>query len=166
MTLKRRAAGAWVNVATTFTRRLSGAWIDIDIVRRRAAGAWVVAWRRVSISSQSVSHIPPTGAAIAGYRLNASGIAETREGASYTTVGSWIALGTPSDYECMATLLSGTSPSGSSVGSWLPLSASREWSLTQSSSGIKSCSLQVEIRRASTLVVLASEQINLEADHP
>jgi len=141
MTLKRNAAGTQTTVATKMERRDTGAWVAADIIKRRLSGAWTTAWQRVLITAQAIDHSPPSGTATAGYRLNTSGIAESRQAAAYTTIESWLSFGNSSGYECRATLNSGTSPSGSALGSWLALSASREWTLTKATTGNVFCSL-------------------------
>lgn len=79
MTFKRKASGAWTNIATTIKRRASGAWADIDLVKRRASGAWTVVWRRIVLSDQSLVATQIADTAKCGYRLNTSGIVESRK---------------------------------------------------------------------------------------
>lgn len=128
MTLKRKASGSFADITTTLKRRLSGAWVDVETISRRAAGAWVVVWKRIVLSSQSISQSTGVGTAVAGYRLNTSGIAEKLVGASYSTLETWLSAGASSAYECRATVTIGTLTSGT-TGSWLTLSSSREWSV-------------------------------------
>lgn len=164
MTFKRKASGSWTDIATTIKRRASGAWVDIDLVRRRASGAWTVIWRRITLSNQSLTDTRPTGTAVSGYRLNTSGIAEELRGTSYSTLETWLTAGSASGYEARVTILSGTLSSGTS-GSWLALSSSREWSVSQASLGQNICEFTVEIRNATTLVVAASATVQITADH-
>lgn len=163
MTFKRNAAGVQTDIATKAERRSSGVWVPVDIIKRRLTGAWTVAWQRINIAANAVSHSVGVGTATAGYRLNTSGIAEGREGASYSTLETWLAFGTASNYECRATVVFGTLTSGTS-GAWLSLGSSQEWSITQVGVGTNTCEITIEIRNASTLVVLDSATITLEAD--
>lgn len=55
----------------------------------------------------------------------------------------------PADYEVMLTVVSGSTPSGAAVGSWLSLSSNRTWSLNQTSFGIKSGTYTIQIRHIS-----------------
>jgi hypothetical protein len=121
-------------------------------------------WARILISAQNIYKSRSVGISTAGYRLNTSGIAEDQSASGYSTLESWILFGTTSNYECRATLNSGTSPTGSAVGSWLALSSSREWYVTKASVGSTVCSLLIEIRNATTLVTLTSAVIDLEAE--
>jgi hypothetical protein len=72
--------------------------------------------------------------------------------------GNWV---TPTsyagdDYEIRMTVNSGTTPAGSATGSWLGLGTTRAWSLTQITAGTKTANVTIEIRRASSGVVLSS----------
>ena len=118
MTFKRKASGSWTDIATTIKRRASGAWKDIDLVKRRASGAWTVVWRRVNLTAQEVVNSVGVGNPITGYRLNTSGIVESLKNTTYATLATWLTVGTASNYECRATLNSGTLTSGT-TGSWL-----------------------------------------------
>ena len=137
--------------------------MPFDIVKRRLASAWTVAWQRINIADQNATHSVGSGTATGGYRLNTSGIVEKRLGGSYTTLETWLSFGTASNYECRATVISGALSSGT-AGSWLSLGTSREWTVTQSVVGTNTCDLTIEIRNASTLVVLDSATITIEAD--
>jgi len=54
------------------------------------------------------------------------------------------------------TVNSGTTPAGSATASWLGLGTTRAWSLTQITAGTKTANVTIEIRRASSGVVLSS----------
>lgn len=124
----------------------------------------------VSINDQNVFVIgnPSSGSALSGYRLNASGIAESREKTTYTTLETWLIAGAASDYEVRATITTSSGPGSvaGTFGSWLSLSSSREWSVNQPVSDLGSSILQftVEIRSASSGTVLDSATIHLESE--
>lgn len=162
MTLKRKASGSALTITTKIMRNASGAFIDIDTIRRRASGAWTLVWKRITLSDQTVLDSVPSGGATAGYRLNSTGIAELLTGASYTTAETWLAGGASSGYECRATITFGSLTSGT-TGSWLSISSPREWYVSRISSGSSQCTFTLEIRNASTLVVVASATIDLTA---
>lgn len=67
--------------------------------------------------------------AVAGIRVNSSGIIETREGSTYTNQGTWLVSGAASDYDFRITSISGTTPSGSAANTWLNGGSSREWTI-------------------------------------
>jgi hypothetical protein len=50
MTLKRKASGSWVDIATTLKRKDSGSWASIAAIKRRLSGTWTVVWQAVSIT--------------------------------------------------------------------------------------------------------------------
>lgn len=137
--------------------------MDVQTVKRRLSGAWVTVWQRVAIGGASILDSRGSGAATAGYRLNTSGAAEQHLGPSYSTIESWLPFGTPGDYECRATLNSGTLSAGT-TGSWLALSSSREWNCVQSIVGTNAATITVEIRVSATGVVLDSATIDLTAE--
>ena len=137
--------------------------MPFDIVKRRLSGAWTVAWQRINIANADVLDSAGVGTAVAGYRLNTSGIAEKLVRVTYTTLETWLSFGTASNYECRATVTAGAITSGT-TGSWLALSSSREWKVEQGSVGTGTATLTIEIRNASTLVVLDSATITLEAE--
>lgn len=163
MTFKRNSGGSWTDIATTAKRRASGVWVDFDLIKRRLSGAWTIAWQRVNIAAQNLSHSVGVGTARSGYRLNASGIVEERDGASYSTLETWLPFGTASGYEARVTVTLGTLTSGT-TGSWVSLGSSQEWYVEQGTVGTNTCDFTVEIRNATTLVVIDSAAITLEAD--
>lgn len=71
---------------------------------------------------------------------------------------------TVGDYEVRLTRNSGTSPTGSALGTWLPLSSTQTWVLTASAGNVLTSNLTAEIRKTSSGVVLATATIILEAD--
>lgn len=160
MTFKKKSSGAWTDIATTRKRMSGGAWVNIDKIMKRAAGVWSIVFRSINIADWIITHDDPT-TAIAGYRLNSSGVVEQRMGGSYSTLETWLGAYTNSGYEVRATLLSGTIGIGT-FGSWLNLGTSREWATT-STSGFLAGEMLIEIRNATTLVVVDSANIQLEA---
>ena len=163
MTLKRMSGGAWTDITTTRKRMSGGAWIDIDVIKRRLGGVWVVIWQSINITDQNLYFSRPAGTATTGYRLNSSGIAESKEVTTYVTLETWLTAGTASNYEARATVTSGALSSGT-AGSWLNLGTSREWTVAQATVGTNQAIFTVEIRNATTLAVVDAAQITLEAE--
>lgn len=79
--------------------------------------------------------------------------------------GDWITpkAAAGADYECRATVLSGSFTSGT-FGSWLALNTTRTWTLVRSTIGTSTASMTLEIRRASDGTVLDSATINFSAE--
>ena len=69
-----------------------------------------------------------------------------------------------SNYEALITIISGTLSGGSATGTWLALSTTRNWFVTENQSGQqKLCQFTVQIRRIGTTTVLDTATIDLEA---
>lgn len=117
----------------------------------------------ISDTTSAVIKFPPN-TATAGYRLASDGIAYRRNvSGSYVAIASqWMTSGAVADYESRATLVSGSTPTGT-FGSWQALSSARTWEIS-TSSGIVTSVFTVEIRLASSGVVLDSATISLEAE--
>lgn len=99
----------------------------------------------------------------AGYALQNDGDVST---ANAGDIGDWIApkSAAGADYEARATVLTGALTTGT-TGSWLALSTTREWSVTQSGgAGTTECVLLIEIRAAGGGSPLASAQVTLVAN--
>lgn len=82
-----------------------------------------------------------------------------------TTLYSWLLAGAASDFQFMASGLTGTAPSGSTFNTWISGGTGVGWTLTRTSdtSGSTSCSFTLQIRRASDSVVVATATISLTA---
>ena len=101
----------------------------------------------VAITDQSVSRVDSVGYKVAAtYTLNTSGAVQKTEGGSTTTLETWLQAGAAGDYEVRATKLSGDTPTGSALATWLPLSSTQAWTLTDAvNDGIPlTCTLTVE----------------------
>lgn len=109
--------------------------------------------------------VSPDNASV-GYRLNSDGNEQSYQGdgASYTTIALWLLLGSAGDYECRLVVNSGDAPAGSATNTWLSLSTTRAWTLTQLSIGTASNNCTIEIRNASTLDVLATDTVTMSIE--
>jgi hypothetical protein len=124
-----------------------------------------------NISNQTLVDEVNGGSAEARYELGSNGIARKNQRISGTwsmvaIPGEWLTTGIATDYEVRATLLSGTTPNrpgSASVGTWLSLGTTRYWGLSTTVPQTLTCSLLVEIRRASSGVVLDSATIGMTA---
>lgn len=100
-----------------------------------------------------------------GYQLTSGGAERSLESGTFATIGTWLLSGSPGDYHCRMTMVSGTTFSGSPTGSWLSLSTSRLWTLVDPAAGLPSVQGEglIEIRDASTLDILDSATVNLSS---
>jgi hypothetical protein len=154
------AGGAYVPAGTTGTHGAVPSTGTISI--RNFYGTSNVV---ISISNESIfalSFAPDD--ATAAYRLNSNGQVESLVNGSPTTLEQWCTpTSAAGNYEARVTVTSGALSSGT-TGTWLALSTSRTWSVTQSGAGSSFCSFTVEIRRTGTTTVLDSALIDLVAD--
>lgn len=122
----------------------------------------------ISLSSPvNLFYGDPLAGAIVGYQVSSDGFVKTAENSTgtYSNFARWISSGgVVGDYEARASLVSGTSPSGSAVGSWLVLSSPRAWSVSAPPAGSTLCTLTIEIRDTATSTVRATATVNLDAE--
>lgn len=162
----RKSGGA--NVAlTTRKRRSGGAWADLTIARRRSGGAWIDLFAltaTVQTNTYSSLAISPADSSIAAVFSNLGVMQISQNGGGSVTQYTWQGGGAASDYDIMATVTSG-SVTGSPTGSWLNLASSQSWAVTRTSNiaGTTSAVISVQIRNATTLAVLATGTLNLDA---
>jgi hypothetical protein len=106
----------------------------------------------IAITNQTISAgVFPPDTAEAGYRLNSNGKVYRNQNGSLTEIETWCTpTSEASNYEARVTLLSGTTPSGT-VGSWVALSSTRDWTIQETVPGdTDTSSIKVEIRRIGT----------------
>lgn len=119
----------------------------------------------IAITDQTISSLVfPPNTAEAGYRLGADGKVYRYINGVFTEVETWCTpTSNASNYEARVTVNSGSTPTGS-VGSWVALSSTRDWTVSETTSGVNNVSnFTVEIRRVSTTTVLDSAIIDLTA---
>lgn len=119
----------------------------------------------ITITNQNLSNVTfsPTNSTN-GYRLDSNGKVYENDNASFGFLEDWVTPnGAASNYECYVTVTSGTLSSGTS-GSWLSLGTTRDWTVLQTSVGVKTCTFTVDIRKIGTTTVLDSATITIEAE--
>lgn len=129
-----------------------------------------------TITGQDFEGPGTPGNATATFTLNSSGVAQATTVGNASNppagttdyTGEWMISPPNSAYESRATLNSGSIDSGT-LNTWQALSTTRSWSVVVSvaagaGNANQTASLLIEIRDASTLEVLDSATINLEAD--
>jgi hypothetical protein len=104
----------------------------------------------------------------AAYRLTSGGLEQSGvgnpAGPFYTTIGNWVTpTGNAGLYEVRATVNSGVVSTGT-TGSWLPLTATRTWTVERFSVGVSSANLTIQVRRTGDTTVLASANVDLFAE--
>lgn len=124
----------------------------------------VVIANTVNLVDAFVYRSVPVAATQAGYRIGSDGSVYKIEGASVTSIGTWLLSGAASDYEVRFTNNSGTAPSGSALATWLGCGTDREWTNTDGVSDDNPADSvnTVELRRAGgTGVILDTATIAL-----
>jgi hypothetical protein len=114
-------------------------------------------------ASLSVANGEPSGTSTASFTMNSNGTYSS-VGNSGAPSGTWqTGSGTGSSYDVKVTVSAGAFDSGT-TGSWLSLSSNRTWEIsTTSLYPGESATATIEIRDASTLSVLASSNLSVEA---
>lgn len=101
----------------------------------------------------------------AEFLLNADGSRQRREGASLTTDGPWVSPGSAASlYEVRSTVTSGSFTADPSAGLWVSLGSDRLWSRGAGAGASQTVQATIEIRNASTLVVVATTALTLTCD--
>lgn len=119
----------------------------------------------VAISNQDIHDTTIGPTAEAQYTLALSGAASsvTSGGGSVPISGEWLTSGSSSDFEVRATIVSGSVTSGT-IGSWENLGTTRTWTRDRGAIGISTVVLTIEIRNATSMVVLDTAEITLTAE--
>lgn len=154
------AGGSFVPAGTTGTYGAVPSSGTISIRNFYGTSKVVIAITNQTISAGVFS--PDT--AEAGYRLNSNGKVYKNQNGSLTEIETWCTpTSEASNYEARVTVVSGVTPTGT-IGSWVALSSTREWTVQEPTPGNTSTStFTVEIRRTGTTTVLDSATIELIA---
>jgi len=131
----------------------------LSLLGTGGAGAAVT----ITLSTQFLYALS-TGTASAAFRLNTNGNAEYSEnGGAYSVLEAWcVPAAQAVNYECYASLVSGLATG--TFDTWLALSSSRTWTVTQVTIGVSDAVINIGIRRAGDATILASADIYLTAE--
>ncbi len=114
--------------------------------------------------------MPPTlfvsrgdGGAPVEFVLDADGFRYHRTSSTLTQISPWASpTSTASLYEARTTVTSNAFTADPSAGNWISLGTTRLWSRTAAVSATQSVTATLEIRNASTLVVVSTTILTLE----
>lgn len=150
--------------------RLSGSWQTVQSVWAKSGGVWVEVWKNFAINvgfTGYVSYADPGAPAQTIFTLRTDG---SCDGNGFAPVlnnwGTSIVAGVGAEWEVMATRLSGTTPSGSALNTYLALSSSRAWSVVDTTDNeiTVRCDLKFTFRKAGTTTpTYDSGTVTLEA---
>jgi hypothetical protein len=161
MALHQKIAGTWKSGRGYM--KIAGTWKECS-VWMKVAGVWKQVTALVSLPATILaSDRQITATSTASFTLNNTGTYVSSGNVSSPS-GTWLGSGAASDYECRATVTSGTLTSGT-AGSWLNLGTTRSWSRNDTTAGATptTVNLTLEIRRASDGVVVASSAVTIRA---
>jgi hypothetical protein len=170
MTLHARVSGVWQEI-TQPSARVSGVWQPLTEGWVRVSGVWqqFFAAGTVAITNQTIfEQEPEPSPVISSYTLKSDGTV-VRGGVTF--IEDWFTPAppsTPANYECRASVVSGSGATFTNgMSTWVALSSDREVKLEWpfgAGTGYGERVLTVEIRNASTLSVLSTATITLQAD--
>lgn len=165
MTLSVGVSGAWKAVEA-LSVGVSGAWKTVGKGWVGVGGAWKVFYEAVVVmlpATIDVSVVSSPGPAVSSTTFSADGTYTSTDG---TSNGNWYTPTTGAvggGYEIRWTVVSGTLTTGT-TGTWQSLASDITYSRNRVAAGIATAVGTVEIRDASTLSVLASSTVTLEAE--
>lgn len=102
--------------------------------------------------------------ATAVYQLLSSGTGQSSRNTGVPSTWTWLLVGVNSDYQVRATLVSGPSPTGDALGSWLSLNSSRAWQIANANPGtVVTSVITVEIRKVANSQIVDTATITIKA---
>jgi hypothetical protein len=118
----------------------------------------------LSFTSASRTTVAPTGAT-ATWQLLSTGIGKATKSNGTFNTWTWLLSGLASDYQISMALVSGATPSGDPLSSWLSLSSSRSWFVSRGGTfGTTISNLQVSIKNVATGIIVATAAITITAN--
>lgn len=147
---------------------INGAYVGTGLAHRIYCGTSLV-YSAVDLIAMNVSASGSTAAACtARANFTSGGLQQSKSGsAAYVTENTWKEGGSAADFEIRATLSGSTgsgSAGGSAFGSWISGATGAEWTVAATVGFTYTADILVEIRLASTGLVLASETQHLESE--
>lgn len=104
-------------------------------------------------------------AEISGFKFNADGRVQDIDNNYVTPWWSEAPVtGIGNSYQIRATLVSGVTPSGPTLGLWHNMSGPNNWSVTRGSVGVDSSTLTIAIRDIATETIQASDDYTMTAE--
>lgn len=148
MTYHVRDAGVWKEITDPQVRD-AGVWKPVQEGWVRDAGTWKQFYARIQpahLTSFDVNHFSLPGVtAQAGVVVASSGAHQRLQGATFTTVATWLNSGAAGDYEVRARI------NGGSWGSWLNCGTTRSWAVSSVTPGVAATqTVDLEIRLAAS----------------
>jgi hypothetical protein len=138
-------------------------YVDITNTARQIKRAFYVditnTPRLVFVAAQVIPEIlgavgtyPGTATCTIAFTTSGTETVQTNQLPTPSVVGNW-AYPPTSSYQLMATLQSGTAPTGNALNVWIPVTGTLSWSLTRFGPGSSTCSLLIQISTNSSSVI-------------
>lgn len=146
----------WAGVGTVW-KKVNEVWVGVG-------GVWKSTYAAVTVALSGIepydSQLSPADAS-ATYALTSTGL----ETATNQTDSTWLLSGVASDYDCRATVVSGTLTSGT-TGTWMNLGTTRSWNVARTSNiaGLNEAVLTIEIGLAGAGAALVSVNVAITAE--
>lgn len=127
-----------------------------------ASGGGGASSTTITVAAQYIEAYNTGASATATYRLNLNGsVYQKLNAGAYTLVpdgAAWcIPASQAANYECYATLSSGSGVTGSAFNTWLPLTATQEWTVNRATIGVNDATINVGIRRVGDTTIVAND---------
>lgn len=122
---------------------------------------------RITLSgSYNPSSTVGAGTATCQFELtNGGDIRMTNPNNTVNDIGDWLVpKNNFSSFDAMLSVNSGSSPTGAALATWLNLATTRNWQLAQSVVGINSSNCTLQIRNATSGLVLATSTLTWTAE--
>lgn len=119
----------------------------------------------VTLNNATVDQQFAGGVASASWRIDSDGQIYTGFNGTYGAEYTWT-TDAVANYEVQATLIDGSTPTGSSMATWLACSSDRDWTITDitANEDAKYANLEIQVRDAATATVRATCYIDLYAE--
>jgi hypothetical protein len=160
-----RVAGVWQNCIPWV--KVAGTWVPVQEGWTKIAGTWTQFYSAVVVALAGVNYYGTKvgSSCTVQYSLTSGGKEQYfDENSTSTPIGDWvIPNGSAAGYECRLTATTGTFSTGT-MATWLALTSTRTWTVTQATVGVKQAIGTIEIRDATTLVVKATATVDLTAE--
>lgn len=103
--------------------------------------------------------------ALASWRFNGDGTVDRVSDGSSSSAHRWHTSSTPGTYYVRATKLSGITPGGDALATWINATSAPAWTLTATPNDVKECQLLIEISSTADVAdVVTSGTYRITAD--
>lgn len=147
--------------------KTGGIWKAVQAGYVKDAGVWKQFFTALNaaINDATISTYTTSGGAFGTFSVNSTGDygKSSSTSPSYSSLGTWLLSGTAADFEIYASFSGpGGTVSGSATGVWLAMSTSRSWTVNVANNVASTKTLNLQIRRVSDQVVIDTAAISFD----